>query len=90
LALRIGVKRVGLDFRAVLQQRIQDVDCFPDAAQDETGEQGNVLQLPFLARQSALGTTVAFYGEIGAWRSVSNDLSWQSPGGSATTATKRE
>jgi hypothetical protein len=36
-----------------------------------------------------VSTTVAFYGEIGARRGVSNGTSWRSPGGSAATATKR-
>ena len=42
LALGVGMQRVGLDRRAVLHQRIQDVDRLPHAAGDEAGEQGDV------------------------------------------------
>src|SRR5271155_3288613 len=42
LALGISVKRIGLDRRAVLHQRIKDMDCLPHPAGDEAGEQGDV------------------------------------------------
>ena len=42
LALGVGMKRVGLDLRPVLQQPIKDVDRLPHAAGDEAGEQGDV------------------------------------------------
>src|ERR1700733_12741381 len=42
LALGISVKRIGLNRRAVLHQRIEDVDRLPHPAGDEAGEQGDV------------------------------------------------
>ena len=42
LTLGVGMKRVGLDRRAVLHQPIKDVDRLPHAAGDEAGEQGDV------------------------------------------------
>jgi hypothetical protein len=33
------MQRVGLDLGPVLQQPVQDMDSFPDAARDEAGEQ---------------------------------------------------
>ena len=42
LALGISMKRIGLNRRAVLHQRIKDVDRLPHAAGDEAGEQGDV------------------------------------------------
>jgi hypothetical protein len=52
------MKRVGLNLRAVLQQRIQDMDCFPHAAGDEAGEQGDVAVGNVVVRDAAI-TAVA-------------------------------
>jgi hypothetical protein len=42
LTLRVGMKCVGLDHRAILHEPIKDVDRLPHAAGDEAGEQGDV------------------------------------------------
>src|SRR5271154_5181434 len=42
LALGISVKRIGLNRRVVLHQRIKDMDRLPHPAGDEAGEQGDV------------------------------------------------
>src|SRR5664279_5348204 len=42
LTLRICMKRVRLDRRAVLHQRVQDMDRLPDTAGNEAGEQGDI------------------------------------------------
>lgn len=38
LSLRIGVDRIRLEDRLVLEQSVQDVDCFPDPTGDEVAE----------------------------------------------------
>jgi hypothetical protein len=42
LSLGICVKRIGLDLRPVLCERIQNMNAFPNATGDEAGKQGNV------------------------------------------------
>ena len=42
LTLGIGMKRVGLNLRTVLHQRVKDMDRLPHPAGDEAGEQGDV------------------------------------------------
>jgi hypothetical protein len=54
LTLRVGMKRVGLNLRAVLEQRIQDVDSLPDAAGNEAGEQGDVGVSDVMVRDAAI------------------------------------
>lgn len=43
LALGVGMQRVRPDYGTVLHQPVDDVDRFPDAARDESGEQRNVV-----------------------------------------------
>jgi hypothetical protein len=42
LSLRIGMERIGVEDRPILEQSVQDVDRFPDPTGDEVAEQGYV------------------------------------------------
>jgi hypothetical protein len=54
LALGVGMQRVRLDLGPVLQQPVQDMDGFPDAARDEAGEERDVAVSDSVASQPLL------------------------------------
>ena len=62
LALGVGMQSVGLDFRLVLQQPVQDMDGFPDAAGDEAGEERNVAVGDVVVGDAAIGAVANVLG----------------------------
>ena len=62
LALSIGVERVRLDRGTVLYQPVQNVDCLPDTAWDEAGEQRNVAVGDMVVSDTAIATVTNVLG----------------------------
>jgi hypothetical protein len=56
------MQRVGLDFRPVLQQPIQDVDGLPDAARNKAGEQGDIAVGDVVVGDAAIGAIANMLG----------------------------
>jgi hypothetical protein len=62
LALGVGMQRVRLDLGPVLQQPVQDMDGFPDAARDEAGEERDVAVSDVVVGDAAIGAVADVLG----------------------------